>query len=76
VAEWQRWSREVGRKHAPADPTMPLVVRCLLLVDLLDVRVKVWRFRSSKAGIGVSGSCSRLREPGQSIVRFADDSLL
>ena len=33
--------REVEPKHAPADPTLPLIVRCRLRVGSLDSGLKV-----------------------------------
>jgi hypothetical protein len=34
--EWQELRRGIEQRHAPEDPTLPLIVRCLVRVDFLD----------------------------------------
>jgi hypothetical protein len=53
--------REVEQKHAPADPTLPLIVRCLLRVGFPDRGLKVRECCGQKIGVGAGGSCGRLR---------------
>ena len=58
--ELRGWRREVEQKHAPVDPTLPLIVRCRLRVGFLDSGLKVWGCCGQKTGVAADGSCGRL----------------